>query len=99
MSRRMDQPHPLARELGTVVRDEESGSLGILMDVGENTEFSGGARERWRNPSVVAFLRPRGGGREWCVPTHSVTVLGGKYEKGGTERGATRIPSAGGGAR
>lgn len=67
MSAATESPRALAQ--GQRVRDEVTGRVGVLMDVGD-----------WEDPQArttqrLAFLRPEHGGREWTTEPDRLSVL------------------------
>nr|WP_241265714.1 hypothetical protein [Streptomyces boncukensis] len=54
---------------GTLVLDTASGQAGVLMDVMPYAQRPGWAEH------PTAFLRPAGGGPEWCTDPRSVSPL------------------------
>jgi hypothetical protein len=51
-------------EIGALVRDRETGWVGVLMALARDTEPG---KHPGPNSPVKAYLRPVGGGREWTA--------------------------------
>ncbi|MBB0230690.1 hypothetical protein FOE67_14480, partial [Streptomyces calidiresistens] len=74
-SRGADGARDLLRAVGSLVRDEETGRVGVLQDV---LTFRDTSVPPYLPPRTrtLAYIRPEGGGREWTTDPGRVTVVG-----------------------
>lgn len=70
----MVEPRPVAA-VGKLVRDDETGRVGVLQAVDEAWTDPATPLDRRRAPQQLAFIRPVAGGREWTTRPEDITPV------------------------